>query len=424
MSTITKLEIENFKRLSAVSITPDGSTVVLGGRNAQGKSSVLDAIEAALGGAKHAPTDPIKHGSKGARIVLETEDLVVTRKWTAKGSHLEVKGKDGSRFSSPQQMLDELWSSLTFDPSRFARMKPTEQAETLRQLVGLDFSQEDAKRQEYYDKRTEVGREIRRLQGALEKLPEPPKDTPDAEVSVAELAAELERRRSVNAANEAQRKRLVELRETATKQVALVAELERQLAEARAELERMNAEGPELRAKVDALVDEDAAAVVAQMAGAEQTNRNVRAKAERSKLEAELEAAMQQSEQLTAKIGQVDDVKASAAESAKYPIKGLELIDGAVHFEGVPFEQASQAQRLRVSVAMGLALNPELKVLLIRDGSYLDSEGLRIVSEMAAAAGGQVWLEKVSDTGDGCTVVIDDGHVKEAACTPDKSTAA
>jgi hypothetical protein len=284
----------------------------------------------------------------------------------------------------------------------------------LRALVGLDFSQEDAKRQEYYDKRTEVGREIRRLQGALEKLPEPPVGTPDAEVSVAELAAELERRRKANTLNEEMRRELADRRQVATKQLEKVAQLERELADAQALLERLDAEGLAMRAKVDTLVDQDEAGVVAQMATAEQTNRNVRAKADRAKLEAELEAEMQQSEQLTAKIEQVDEVKASAAAGAKYPIEGLELHDGQVHFEGVPFEQASQAQRLRVSVAMGLALNPALKVLLVRDGSYLDAEGLRIVSEMAAAAGGQVWIERVSDDGKGCTVVISDGAVVEA----------
>jgi DNA repair exonuclease SbcCD ATPase subunit len=414
MSTITKLEIENFKRLSAVSITPDGSTVVLGGKNAQGKSSVLDAIQAALGGVKHSPQDPIKHGTKGARVVLETEALVVSRKWTAKGSQLEVKGKDGSRFSSPQQMLDELWSSLTFDPSRFARMKPPEQAETLRQLVGLDFSQEDAKRQEYYDKRTDVGRELRRLQGAIEKMPEVPAGTPDTEYSVEELNEELERRIQHNRQVATKEVELTRKRDRATATIREIEATRARLEQLEKDLAQINAEGMALRAEVDAFdrADEDEARQ--HLMNAAKVNSAVRAKSERAKLEAELDAAMEQSEELTRKIELIDEVKAKAAAEAKYPIDGLELHDGQVTFEGVPFEQASQAQRLRVSVAMGLALNPELKVLLVRDGSYLDSEGLRIVSEMASAAGGQVWIERVSDDGKGCTVVISDGAVVEA----------
>ena len=45
---IVKLTAENFKRLEAVEITPDGNTVLISGRNGQGKSSVLDSILAAL----------------------------------------------------------------------------------------------------------------------------------------------------------------------------------------------------------------------------------------------------------------------------------------------------------------------------------------------------------------------------------------
>ena len=36
------------------------------------------------------------------------------------------------------------------------------------------------------------------------------------------------------------------------------------------------------------------------------------------------------------------------------------------------------------------------------------------LAEMAAAAGAQVWVEMVSDTGEGCQVVIEDGYVRGA----------
>ena len=48
---INKLEIENVKRIKAVKIEPtrDGLTII-GGKNNQGKTSVLDSIAWALGG--------------------------------------------------------------------------------------------------------------------------------------------------------------------------------------------------------------------------------------------------------------------------------------------------------------------------------------------------------------------------------------
>jgi hypothetical protein len=76
----------------------------------------------------------------------------------------------------------------------------------------------------------------------------------------------------------------------------------------------------------------------------------------------------------------------------------------------VPLVQASAAQKLRVSVALGLAMNPRLKVLLVRDASLLDATSLALVAQMAADADAQVWLERVGD-GDPTAVVIADGQV-------------
>jgi hypothetical protein len=79
-------------------------------------------------------------------------------------------------------------------------------------------------------------------------------------------------------------------------------------------------------------------------------------------------------------------------------------------YRGFPFEQASSAEQLRVSAAIGMALNPELKVMLIRDGSLLDAESLRLLSELAERADHQIWIERVS-TGEEVSVVIEDGLV-------------
>ena len=72
---IVGLEVSNVKRISAVSIHPDGSLIIIGGKNAQGKSSTLDAIEMALGGAGAIPPDPIRHGARKGRVVVDLGEL-------------------------------------------------------------------------------------------------------------------------------------------------------------------------------------------------------------------------------------------------------------------------------------------------------------------------------------------------------------
>lgn len=411
---ITKLTVQNFMRVEAVEITPEGALVTIGGRNAQGKTSVLQSIAALIGGKKAAPSEPVRKGASKAQIIGETEEFTVRRTFNPTGStRLEVRAKDGGVFPSKQALLDKLYTTLTFDPLRFLRDDPNKQAETLRALVGLDFTKEDEDRQNAYNKRTEVNRECKRLSGSLAKLPEPPEGTPDEEASVAQLTDELERRRGVNAAHAKKRDELASLRERAVTQQDHIERLEQQLAEARQAFETLNTQGRDLRAEVDELVDEDVEVVRAQIATAEQTNAHVRAKRERGKFQQELNAVIDESERLTRYIDEIQEVKTQAIASAHYPIEGLRVDGDRVLLGEVPLDQASQAEQLRASVAIGLALNPELKVLLVRDGSLLDSQGLKLVAEMAEKAGGQVWLERVSDDGQGCSVLITEGKVQE-----------
>ena len=111
----------------------------------------------------------------------------------------------------------------------------------------------------------------------------------------------------------------------------------------------------------------------------------------------------------------MDAEKLKQIKDAKYPLQGLSVSDsGDVLLEGLPFEQAASAEQLRASVAIGLALNPKLRVLLIRDGSLLDEDSLALLCKMAEDADAQVWLERVGTDGD-VSVVIEDGMVKAEA---------
>ena len=61
---INSLELENVKRIKAVKIEPtETGLTVIGGRNGQGKTSVLDSIAWALGGDRFRPSEPQREGS-------------------------------------------------------------------------------------------------------------------------------------------------------------------------------------------------------------------------------------------------------------------------------------------------------------------------------------------------------------------------
>jgi hypothetical protein len=160
---IIRLEAQNIKRLSAVTIEPnaDASAVVLGGGNEEGKIILLDAIEMALAGDRVSPPEPIRRGRTKAKVVVDLGDMIVTRRFTDKGSSLVIENREGLRYKSPQTLLDGFYNNLTFDPLAFAESK--EQPTILRRLVGLDTSDLDDARKKVL--RSAHARQPRRRQG-------------------------------------------------------------------------------------------------------------------------------------------------------------------------------------------------------------------------------------------------------------------
>src|SRR5450759_2931486 len=158
---IIRLTAENTKRLKAVDITPAVHVQIIGGRNAAGKSSVLDAIWLALGGgaAARETTRPIRDGEDHASVRLDLGDLVVTRTWTGDKTALTVASQDGAKYSSPQGVLDALVGRLSFDPLEFTKLGGREQVAALLDLVNLDvdLDQLAGDRKAAYETRTEIG---------------------------------------------------------------------------------------------------------------------------------------------------------------------------------------------------------------------------------------------------------------------------
>ena len=423
---IIQLEAQNVKRLKAIEIRPDGNVIVIGGKNGAGKSSVLDSIAYALGGKGTIPSQPVRKGEKKATIVLDLGNLIVKRTMTANGGGtLTVENKEGAVFKSPQAILDALVGKLTFDPLEFSKMDARKQVETLKGLVGLDFSELENERQGLYDERTRVNADGKTLEARFQGMQEYP-DAPGTEVSVSGLMGELKKRGSVNYENEKQRLMLQQGIDDLDNQEVELAHLSEQITDLQVridELKRLKAAKAKkagitkasiekAKPRIEALQDADEEEIRDQIANAETVNQQVRSNQTRKDLSETFKTKRAESESLTDQIHKIDDSKTSQLAAAKFPVPNLSFSAAEVLYNDIPFNQASSAEQLRVSVAMGIAMNPKLKVLLIRDGSLLDEDNLKMMADMAQEADAQIWLEIVS-TGKKCQVVIEDGEVQD-----------
>ena len=440
---IVSLIAENVKKLTAVEIRPDGNMVVVSGRNGAGKTSVLDSIWWALSGASSVQAVPIRKGADEARIALDLGEIKVVRNFRRSSSgdgafttSIVVESGDGARFPSPQRLLDSLLGSLAFDPLAFARMEPREQFDALRAFVpAVDFEAIANQDRGDRERRTELGRQARLERGAAQLIVTPA-DTPEEEVDEGTLVAALEQAGAKNAELEQRKAR----REAAHKEMiseqtaaqSLHAQAEGLRREA-AELDKRAGEAAEraktLRAKLDEAPELpqpiDTSAISAAIASARATNANVRKLSTRMEHHKRAQELEQQVSALSASIAARQEAKEKAIAAAALPVPGLSLGDGLVLFDGLPFEQASDAEQLRISVAVAMAGNPKLRVIRVRDGSLLDEAGLTLLARMADEHDCQVWLEKVSDGGK-MGFVIEDGHLAEheAAAQASAETAA
>lgn len=416
---IVSLKAENVKRLRAVEITPTGDIVTISGRNGQGKSSVLDAIWFALGGKKAVEDTPelIRQGASKAEVTLDLGNITVRRNWTADNkTYLWVYAKDGRRYSNPQHVLDELVGRLSFNPLAFMQMGDKQQVATLLDLLKLpiDIAELDAERQKLYDQRTDVGRVEKQLEGQLAGMPEPLPDTPSEEISATDLLQQMNAALAITHANEEVMRDIATRTIQASEIADKIAEAENHLSALRQRLAYLNADLDLLTEKASILVDPDTKALAARIRSVESTNAAVRARQERAKVASRHAGAEASYKDLTQRIDEIDATKRKVIAEANMPVPGLGFDARGVTYNNLPLTQASSAEQLRVSMAMAMALNPQLRVIRIADGSLLDAGSLVIIATMAKDNDFQVWVEKVADAKDGTTgVYIEDGSVVE-----------
>ncbi len=428
---IIELKAENVKKLKAIEIRPDGNTIVISGRNEQGKSSVMDSVWYALGGRDAAKglKKPIRDGEETAFVKLDLGDLIVKRNWTGNDkSYLSIENKDGAVFKSPQAILDGLIGNLSFDPLAFSNMSDKEQKESLLNLVDikLDLEEWEKDRAEAYGERTGVNRKVKELEGQVAGI-EVPEDTPDEEVKTVTVLEEIEKAQKVKDENDDHRRdfdlsqdKLIEAENEVLRCEEIIASLTHQLAEKKSLLETMKshvstATGSISKARViiEKLVDPDMTAFKEKLANVETINQSVREKKRGVELQSSLDKKKKEIDDLTKEIEGMDKDKSDAIVAAKFPIEHLGFDETGVTYKEIPFGQCSAAERLRVSLCIAMAANPKLKVLRIMDGSLLDETNLKVINEMVKEKDYQLWIEKISEAPDGVSVFIEDGAIKE-----------
>ncbi len=414
---INQLEIENVKRIKAVKIEPStNGLTIIGGKNNQGKTSVLDSIAWALGGDKYRPSQAQREGSvipPNLHIVMNN-GLVVERK--GKNSTLKVTDPNGEK--GGQQLLNEFVEQLALDLPRFMEVSAKEKAQTLLKIIGVGDQLTILERQELeqYNERQAIGRIADQKEKYAKEQPYYP-DVPAVPVSASELIREQQEILARNGENQRKRERLHQLEQEDQRLMEQIQELLKKQEAVRADLTTARMEAKDLQ-------DQSTAELEQNIADIEETNRMVRANLDKEKAEEDAREYRRQYEELTKEIEDTRQKKTDLLKDAELPLPELTIKDGELVYKGQQWDNMSGSDRLKVATAIVRKLNPNCGFVLLDKLEQMDTETLQEFGKWLEAEGLQAIATRVS-TGDECSIIIEDGYVagqEQAAQEPPKTT--
>ncbi len=403
---ITSFEAENVKRVKAVTIIPaaDGLTVI-GGRNAQGKTSVLDAIAWALGGDKFRPGHPQRDGSvlpPRLRVLL-SNGLVVERR----GKNSELYITDPSGRKAGQTLLNSFVEQLALDLPKFMAASGREKAQTLLRIIGLGEQVEELERRgkTLYNERLALGRIADQKAKFAKEMTFYP-NVPEEPLSAAELIAQQQDILARNGENQRKRQRRDELKRTLDTAEAQLAELTRRCEQLREDYRIASTDAADL-------LDQSTAELEENIRTIEQTNAKVRANLDKARAEADAQKLADEYAALTAQIEDVQREKLALLNGADMPLPGLSVTDGELTYNGQPWDCMSSSEQLIAATSIVRRLNPECGFVLLDRLEAMDTDTLAAFGRWLEGEGLQAIATRVS-TGGECQIIIEDGEVAGA----------
>lgn len=409
---INSLEFENVKRIKAVQLEPSKSGLtIIGGKNRQGKTSVLDSIAWALGGDKFKPSNPMRQGSVVEPHLKVTLDNGITVERSGKNSSLKVIDSTGNK--GGQQLLNSFVEQFALDLPKFMNQSSKEKAATLLHIIGVGdkLYQLEANEQTLYNQRTAIGRIADQKEKFAKEMPVYT-GVPAEPVSASELIKQQQEILARNGENERLRQNkfsvLAERNRIAEKVNSLRAELKR------AE-QLLSQKGNELEIAyktAENLTDENTSELERNIAEIEEINKKVRANLDREKAEIDAEDYKEQYRHLTDEIENIRQAKKDLLEGADLPLPGLSVENGELLYNGSKWDCMSGSEQLIVATSIVRKLNPDCGFVLLDKLEQLDGDTLTEFGSWLESQGLQAIATRVS-TGDECSIIIEDGMSRE-----------
>lgn len=370
----------------------DGVTLI-GGKNGQGKTSLINAIMLAVKKKSVKAEKKVKEGNDEGEITITTDEgIIINHIFSASGESSLKITKDEKSIASPQKFLDEIIKDFTVDPVKFIELDPIKQTDIILEIAGIDVNAVNSEIKYIYDERTSVNRELKKAETIAKDFK---KYAECKQVDVSALNAEYKEALNNNNEFNATTSEIKRLE-------SLISDLKQKLSEAENKL---------TQAKDDiAFMDIiDTTEIETRLANANQTNMNYANYMKRLESEKQVQSLFSESESLSEKLKQKRNDKQQAINKVKI-MEGLSLDDNDVLcVNGTPLNQLSTSEQLKISMRIAMLSQPDFKLIVIDRAESLDEDNMNLINNIATENGYRVFATKVGQA----EIMIESGKIKK-----------
>lgn len=425
---ILKAEITNFKNISHKTVVFEGRSAIIIAPNAGGKSSLIQAIQSPIN-SKIIPLQPVKEGEERGSV-----ELLVGGKFKGESvkyniglyfspehqkGRITITNEDGGKVPGGKSVINDIVGNISFNMMEFLRLARTDaggvsdagrkkQVEILKALLPDEvvdkMAELDVERKKVYNERSTVNAEVKVMKTNLEgheytlediENYSTKKDGEAIRTQINGLSTSIEKHSKATSAQ-------ARFMETISFKEEQIACLQKELDVARHNLNTTNEwlqknEKPSIGHLSAQLKDiDDHNAICDEIA-----------KLEKSRSDMDTKSA--ESDKKTERMKEIDKEKAEVFASSPLPVPGLAFDENMVTYKGLPLDedQHSTAMLIGIGIRIGMAMNPNLKLLVIKDGSLLDRQTLRFIMKICEEQGYQVLIEKVDFEGENEEVTVE-----------------
>jgi chromosome segregation ATPase len=412
MSAIRTLEviIKDFKKIKNLKTEVNGCNVFLRGPNGVGKSSFMDFIEIAFGKSTIVPPNTNIEG----QVIIDKDgnQYKFDVKLDSKGKpKVTVTMPDGNKDTS-KSVIAGIIGVNAFDIDNFVNLSTTEagrkkQVEEFKKFLDdetrLFLSKYETSVKTNFDERTDLNRDITKLEGAIKLHPminHTHELTKFTETKTEDVLAELKKAQSHNEKvkkvisnieerNEDVEKALFEISELETKILALRSEVE-----AKGELTKQAQEWLKTNSikPVDVLEQ--------KITDAGRNNQDYLNAQNLIKEMAALSEIKNEANKLTETIESERQMIKDAIRDMEGPIQGLAFDEDQLLYNNIPVHPSSlsKSEIKKLGIRLKIAENPDLP-LFIHEAECMDEDSLKEIQDLADECGLQMFAEEVQRGG-------------------------